>query len=960
VVAALGLDSGLDLPNYDPILAALSSDGPTAAHGAAAVRAAIMVQDTINMATAVLFGAGAASREVAGFAVAKAITNSFGSLDLTDDGYIESVINAAATSLSLTLDGTVVSGAADVIAASNDYIAGLAPADNTELLQSLTQVGKVGDSAAAELESATAATIAGIVDSYTDNTGGNPNDHDLTDKITGETFADVAGANGDNILDGTSGPDFLDGLGGNDTLNGLAGADVLDGGDGNDIINAGTGKDLLIGGPGDDFRDGGAWYNSFDVTGAGDVDRVSYANALSAVTVDLGGAYLNSLGTIATAQNTFGGGTDTIIHVEGIIGSDFGDFLYGGGHDFQDFLETFRGGSGDDFIDGRSGNDRAEYNDATAGISVNLAAGTVNGIAGGVGTDTLRSVEDIRGSAFDDIVDTTGFSATSTNAGSKGTFNNFRGGDGDDTLIGNGDSQLDYFDAPHGVTVNLTDRSVNSTTGVVHGGAGVGDDTFSGVNRVRGSLFADSLIGGQVEYSASGKAEFFEGLAGDDFISGGSGFDYARYIVTTSDLTGVQVLNPVAQNLQTVGIYVNLATGIVIGDALNFGTDTLRSVEGIVGTLMDDIYDATGFGSSSVNAASAGITINEFDGGAGNDTIIGNGSTRISYTGATSGVTIDMSVNNNGSGTVTGDVSVGTDTFSGVSSIRGSAFADQLTGYDNATGVQIFDGRGGADIINGRGGFDRVVYNQDNTVTHGITVTLSNSSGVLVGSIGNNGEVGNDQLSNIESITGTNFADILTISSAPAPASGVSVLELEGAGGDDTINGFFSITSGVGTATRLSYNTATAGIVVTFTGGGSGSGGNAGDIATGVDTFTGIRDVLGGLYNDIITGRYAVSPTGIDNQNLMGGSSGSDVLEGGSGNDILWGGDNNNNNGIERMDGNSASGFDDLDYASYASASGAVTVNLFTGNSGAGFITGTNQSGDFGSASGANAERSGA
>jgi len=79
VVAALGLDSGLDLPNYDPILAALSSDGPTAANGAAAVRAAIMVQDTINRATAGLFGAGAASREVAGFAVAKAIANSFGS-----------------------------------------------------------------------------------------------------------------------------------------------------------------------------------------------------------------------------------------------------------------------------------------------------------------------------------------------------------------------------------------------------------------------------------------------------------------------------------------------------------------------------------------------------------------------------------------------------------------------------------------------------------------------------------------------------------------------------------------------------------------------------------------------------------------------------------------------------------------------------------------------------------------
>ena len=132
----------------------------------------------------------------------------------------------------------------------------------------------------------------------------------------------------------------------------------------------------------DDFLDGGSWYNSFDVTGAGDVDRVSYANAPSAVTVDLGGAYLDASGTIATAQNTGGGGTDTIIHVEGIIGSAFDDFLYGGGNDFQDFLETFRGGAGDDFIDGRSGNDAAEYLDATAGVFVHLAAGTVDGVAG--------------------------------------------------------------------------------------------------------------------------------------------------------------------------------------------------------------------------------------------------------------------------------------------------------------------------------------------------------------------------------------------------------------------------------------------------------------------------------------------------------------------------------------------------------------------------------------------------
>src|ERR1041385_5712047 len=102
VLNAFGLNSGLSLPNFDPILAALSSDSTTAAHGAPTIRAATLVQDTIDMATGVVFGAGAVSHEVAGFAVAKAIASSFGSL--VDHTFIESVINAAASSLSLTVN----------------------------------------------------------------------------------------------------------------------------------------------------------------------------------------------------------------------------------------------------------------------------------------------------------------------------------------------------------------------------------------------------------------------------------------------------------------------------------------------------------------------------------------------------------------------------------------------------------------------------------------------------------------------------------------------------------------------------------------------------------------------------------------------------------------------------------------------------------------------------------------
>ena len=74
-------------------------------------------------------------------------------------------------------------------------------------------------------------------------------------------------------------------------------------------------------------------------------------------------------------------------------------------------FETYEGRGGNDSIDGRGGFDRADYNNdptTTSGITVHLAAGTVTGDAT-VGTDTIRIVEAVRGTNFDDIFDATGF-----------------------------------------------------------------------------------------------------------------------------------------------------------------------------------------------------------------------------------------------------------------------------------------------------------------------------------------------------------------------------------------------------------------------------------------------------------------------------------------------------------------------------------------------------------------------
>src|SRR6185369_16839158 len=92
---------------------------------------------------------------------------------------------------------------------------------------------------------------------------------------------------------------------------------------------------------------------------------------------------------------------------------------------------TLQGLAGNDFIDGRGGFDTATYFNiyfVTGGITVDMASGIVTGDAS-TGTDTLRSIEGIQGTTFDDTYVATNFGAggflnTSTNnVGNNGTFN---------------------------------------------------------------------------------------------------------------------------------------------------------------------------------------------------------------------------------------------------------------------------------------------------------------------------------------------------------------------------------------------------------------------------------------------------------------------------------------------------------------------------------------------------------
>eukprot|EP01035_Chromulina_nebulosa_P035987 gene35986-48410_t len=183
-------------------------------------------------------------------------------------------------------------------------------------------------------------------------------------------------------------------------------------------------------------------------------------------------------------------------------------------------------------------------------------------------------------------------------------------------------------------------------------------------------MFNDSILG-----SNNAATETFAGFAGDDSIDGRGGFD----LVTYNNIY-----------FSTGAVTVNMGAGTATGDA-SIGTDTLRSIEAIQGTNFDDVYNASTFGTGTALNIGNNGAFNQFDGIGGNDSIIGNGNTRLIYSSATGGVSVNMLA-----GTATGDGSVGSDSFTGVNSVTGSAFGDTYV----ATGLLAVTGPFGSGTFN--------------------------------------------------------------------------------------------------------------------------------------------------------------------------------------------------------------------------------------------------------------------
>ncbi|MFB9224975.1 hypothetical protein [Paracoccus cavernae] len=457
---------------------------------------------------------------------------------------------------------------------------------------------------------------------------------------------------------------------------------------GNDDVNGGAGNDTLMGGQGNDTLDGGQG-----------VDLASYADATSGVTVNL---------SVTTAQLIGGGrGTDRLLNIENVQGSNFNDRLTGNG--VANTLiggagnDVLNGGGGNDVLDGGAGFDYASFAGATSGVSVNLANANAQLVGGGFGTDRLANIEGLMGSSFNDRL-----------AGN-GAANNLQGGGGADTLIGglgadtlNGGAGADTADFSGAVAVRVDlNRTAAQNTG--HG-----MDVLIGIENVTGGNNHDVLIG-------NGVANLLAGGAGNDTLTGGAGND------TLDGGAGNDVLDGGA-GIDTVRFSGNgaVTVNLNLGTAQNTGQgiDRLVGIEGVLGGGGNDRIT----GNAGANILGGGAGNDRLDGGAGNDTLDGGLGNDVIDGGAgvdtiifntTGNVAVNLGV------TVAQATGQGQDIIRNIENATGGSGNDRLSGSGGANilqggaGNDTLNGGAGNDVLSGGAGNDRLIGGTGNDTLGG-------------------------------------------------------------------------------------------------------------------------------------------------------------------------------------------------------------------------------------------------
>jgi Ca2+-binding RTX toxin-like protein len=651
-------------------------------------------------------------------------------------------------------------------------------------------------------------TLAANVEDIT-NAGG------IAMTLTGNALAN-------SMTGSSSAADTFYGLDGDDTLDGKGGGDLLVGGAGNDKYFVYTTADTVA-----------------EALNEGTADRVT--TVLTNYTL---GANVEELYFTHYFGQAAGANVGTGNELANILVGDTGN-------------DTFEGKLGNDTIYGDSGIsstaggfDTASYASSVAGVVINLQTGlnfwgqTLGSATGtDVGTDTLISIEAALGGAGNDTI--TGGAANNTLNGGGGD-DTLVGGSGDDTIIGGAGSNdiLSARDATVAVSLALAAFG-NGTADLV--AAGLGTDTYSGIEGLEGGSGADTLTGNDVANTLIGGLgnDTLNGGAGADALNGGGGIDTATYANNTA---AVSVFLKSFYTAEGAGVF-----------------DSLTSVENVTGSNFDDTIE----GDSNANV---------INGGLGSDTAY--------YQSSAVGVNVNLTTNVGSGGDAAGD------SYASVENVIGSDTGnDILTGNSQANflsgngGNDVLDGGDGGDsVFGGEGddllkpgaGFDYVLGgNGNDTVDYSTSATGVGVHLFYGGGFG--GDASGDGITGVENVMGS-------LTGADSIYGDDAANNLMGQGGDDILFGSAGadiMNGGAGTGDTAYYFFSTGQVTVNLSGG-AGIGGEAAG-----DTYIGIENVIGSnnfTFGDVLTGN--------DQINFINGYGGADTINGGLGNDTLFGGVN--------------------------------------------------------------------
>ncbi len=349
-----------------------------------------------------------------------------------------------------------------------------------------------------------------------------------------------------------------------------------------------------------------------------------------------------------------------VLEPKKLMGADGDDFMMSESTKDQKYVldggagnDTFVGGAGIDSIYGGAGLDMVDYRQEAGvkGINVNLKTGVAYDTYGN--KDFLSGIEIVHGSKFNDRIvgsDSTDYLVGNDGndylAGGKG-MDELYGGTGNDSLYGGADSDylvggqgndllsggagfdfVDFSDegGEKGVTVDL----VKGTATDSYGGA----DTLRSIEHVRGTDFADSMLGGSGDNWLRGQAgndtlnggagtgkDTLDGGFGDDLLIGNNGDDSligGRGDDTLDGGKGVDIAD-----YATDGGWHGISLNLTMGSAEDsWGSlDKLVGIENARGTDFDDWL----FGDAKANRLDGGLGNDTLTGAAGKDTFVFNG-----------------------------------------------------------------------------------------------------------------------------------------------------------------------------------------------------------------------------------------------------------------------------------------------------------------------------------------------